>query len=211
MLLASRLPAMARTDRRRQLPLLRMLAMLLLPQALLLLSLAPGAEALAAWEKVWAASSPPPAPGNLTASAPANRQSHGMALWGANELVVHGGVGAERAGLSDLWTFNLLTKTWAPVGQGAQAYFRAAHSFFVLPEDAGAGGAGGGPGLYMWGGRDMPNGDANAGSTAGTNALLRFAPATPGSLQDGGSWEAVATTGGGADAAIPDGACAFLD
>lgn len=169
----------------------------------LLQRLPQGAHALAAWEKLWTAPNPPPAPGNLTSTAPANRQSHGMALWGASELVVHGGVGAERAGLSDLWSFNLETREWAPVGQGAQAYFRAAHSFFVVPEAAGAGtGAGG---LYMWGGRDMPNGDANAGSTAATNALLKFAPATAGSLHDGGAWEPVVTVGTGADGAIPDG------
>lgn len=171
--------------------------------ALTLLQLLPQhAQALAAWEKVWTAPKPPPVPGNLTATAPANRQSHGMALWGANELVVHGGVGAERAGLSDLWTFNLETRAWAPVGQGAQVYFRAAHSFFVLPEAAGGAGA---SGLYMWGGRDMPNGDASAGSTAATNVLLKFAPAAAGSLQDGGAWEAVATTGADADGAVPDG------
>lgn len=161
------------------------------------------ARALAAWEKAWTAPNPPPAPGNLTATAPANRQSHGMALWGANEMVVHGGVGAERAGLSDLWTFNLETRAWAPVGQGAQVYFRAAHSFFVVPGmDAG--------GLYMWGGRDMPNGDASAGSTAATNVLLKFTPATAGSLQDGGAWEAVPATGADADGAVPDGGCVLV-
>jgi hypothetical protein len=171
---------------------------------LLLLLLPQGTRALAAWEKVWTQSNPPPAPGNLSAAAPANRQAHGMALWGENELVVHGGVGLDRAGLSDLWAFDLEARAWSPIGQGAEPHFRAAHSLFVLPQDPDS--AGGGPGLYMWGGRDMPNGDANAASTAATNALLKFAPATPGSLRDGGSWATVATTGSGADGAVPDGA-----
>ncbi len=181
--------------------------MLLLP--LLLLLQPQGARALATWEKAWTAPKPPPTPGNLSDTAPPNRQSHGMALWGANELVVQGGVGLDRAGLSDLWAFDLEARAWAPIGQGATPYFRAAHSFFVLPQDP-AGGGGGGPELYMWGGRDMPNGNADEGSTAAANFLLQFVPATPGSLKDGGSWEKVATTGSGGDGAVPDGAFVFV-
>lgn len=156
---------------------------------------------LAEWQKLWAAPSPNPGT-NTSTPAPPNRQSHGMTVW-KDTMLVHGGVGANRVGLSDLWAFDLTTHVWQNVSQKVTpadpVYYRAAHSFFAR-EEAGAG-EGEAPtlGLYVWGGREMPEGDSALGTTKATNQLLKFVMAAPmeGGGEDwkeGGHWIPVATT-----------------
>jgi len=125
-----------------------------------------------------------------------------MTVW-KDTMLVHGGVGANRVGLGDLWAFDLTTHVWQNVSQQVTpadtVYYRAAQTFFAR-EEAGAG-VGGAPtlGLYAWGGREMPGGDSALGSTKTTNQLLKFVLTSQveGGVEDwkqGGHWAPVATT-----------------
>lgn len=150
--------------------------------------------ALAEWQKVWAA---PPSNVNSSAPAPPNRQSQGMTIW-KDTMLVQGGLGLNRGGLGDLWSFDLTTHVWRNVSQQRSPtdplYYRSAQSFFSRAEQ-GEAGAKATLGLYMWGGREMPGEDATQGSTQGTNKLLKFV------LEDGkddwtegGHWITVPTS-----------------